>query len=541
MHSPASDSLSTNHEKKQRIVVASYLAICEAEKLNPDYSNSVCQEPMEHPQVTIVVVPRERFSQTQRSLEDLYEHTTLPFHLIYVDAGAPPRIQRYLEEAARQKNFELIRVDRYLSPNQARNLAQRQVKTKYVVFLDNDTRLTPFWLEKLVNCAEETGAWVVGPLYLIGELSRQTIHMAGGVAHTGEQDGERIFYDEHLLVDTSLADVRDALQRRACDYVEFHCALVKNEVFERLGPLDEQLLSVHEHIDLGLNVKRAGGLVYIEPGAVITFIPPPPCDWRDLPYFMMRWSEAWNQATVRHFKEKWGYSSMRSFDDQAGLDSEDTILRWARRNRRRLAGLRILGEGDDGPESPREEAQCMVALFLSVDREAFDLGLVAEDEHPLEELANVGADAVFDRLSGMLARAHEENLNLMIRPLPAPASNPVVLLRLDDMNKERLAKVRSHAFLVLETGAETYQCWLAITKGDPRSAALWRRLGLSARAGGADPVRIAGSRIVSPEIRQANGGAPRVRLVEGHSGLLNPLWVLEEQGLLPLLRCSILS
>ena len=101
-------------------------------------------------QVTIVVVPRERFSHTQRSLEDLYEHTTLPFHLIYVDAGSSPPIQRYLKKAAQQKNFELIRVDRFLSPNQARNLAQRKVKTKYVVFLDNDTLFTPFWLEKLV-------------------------------------------------------------------------------------------------------------------------------------------------------------------------------------------------------------------------------------------------------------------------------------------------------------------------------------------------------------------------------------------------------
>ena len=82
----------------------------------------------------------------------------------------------------------------------------------------------------------------------------------------------------------------------------------------------------------------------------------------------------------------------------------------------------------------------------------------------------------------------------MIRPRPA-ATHPVVLLRLDDLDEFRFAALRPHAFLALATGPKTYQCWLAIAKGDPRSAALWRRLGLTARAAGAEPVRIAGSKV----------------------------------------------
>ncbi len=496
----------------------------------------------DEPRATVVVVPRERFSQTQRSLEDLYENTTIPFHLIYVDAGAPPRIRRYLEGEARRRLFELIQVDRFLSPNEARNLAQRRVKTKYVVFLDNDVLLTPRWLEELVVCAEETGAWVVGPLYLIGELSQQTIHMAGGVAHVTElPDGQRIFYDDHLLADTALADMIPSLHRRPCDYVEFHCALVRNEVFGRLGPLDEQLLSVHEHIDLGLLVQKAGGSVYFEPRSVISYVPPPPYDSGDFPYFMMRWSEQWNLATIRHFKEKWGFSSLRFFGDPVTPGNEDTILRWARGHRRLMTGLRVSSEETDVPKSPREEAQCMVALFLSVDRESFDLELVSQDGHPVEQALAVDAHTVFDRLTGMLARAEEEDLNLMIRPVALPITHPVVLLRLDDLDVEELAKALPVAFLALETGPETYQCWLAVARGDPRSASLWRRLALPAPAGETEPVRVAGSRIVSSDARHSTGALPRVRLVDGCAGLLNTLWDLEAQGLLPLLLASVLA
>lgn len=60
------------------------------------------------PQVTVVVVPRERFSFTEQSLVNLYEQTTVPFNLVYVSAGAPSPVQRYLEQASETRGFRLI-------------------------------------------------------------------------------------------------------------------------------------------------------------------------------------------------------------------------------------------------------------------------------------------------------------------------------------------------------------------------------------------------------------------------------------------------
>lgn len=40
--------------------------------------------------VSLVVVPRERFSSTRESLESIYANTDLRFELIYVDARSPP-------------------------------------------------------------------------------------------------------------------------------------------------------------------------------------------------------------------------------------------------------------------------------------------------------------------------------------------------------------------------------------------------------------------------------------------------------------------
>ena len=46
---------------------------------------------MPDPLVTVVVVPRERFGVTSRSLEAIYANTPAPFPLVYVDGGSPSR------------------------------------------------------------------------------------------------------------------------------------------------------------------------------------------------------------------------------------------------------------------------------------------------------------------------------------------------------------------------------------------------------------------------------------------------------------------
>lgn len=260
---------------------------------------------MDYPLVTIVVVPRERFSHVIPSLESIYQNTDLPFKLVYVDGNSPPRVQRYLAEQAAQKGFHLIRTGHFLTPNQARNLGRAHVDTRYVAFVDNDLFVAPGWLEHLLRCAEGTGAWVVGPLYLEDKLEDRIIHMAGGEAHFKQEQERRSFHGAHRFARRKLHEVQSQLQREPTETVEFHCALARNDIFATLGPLDERFMSVSEHQDFCLSVRAAGGGVYMEPNAMVTYFTASPLRWIDLPYFFERWSETRNQATVEHLRRKW--------------------------------------------------------------------------------------------------------------------------------------------------------------------------------------------------------------------------------------------
>lgn len=260
-------------------------------------------------QVTIVVAPRERFSYTRESLESIYNNTTMPFSLVYVDGNSPSDIRQYLAQQAQEKDFKLIRCDYYLAPNQARNIGLRECNSKYVVFIDNDVIVAPGWLENMVQCAEETSASVVGPLVCIGKEFHQVIHLAGGeariVVEIKDDKVKQRIHEKHYFVNRRVAEVQDQLHRQQCEFAEFHCVLVRTEIFEQIGLLDEALLNTREHIDFCMTVAQSGGKIYCEPAAVVTYVPGPPFKWSDMHYFMLRWSDDWELASLQHFRDKW--------------------------------------------------------------------------------------------------------------------------------------------------------------------------------------------------------------------------------------------
>lgn len=261
---------------------------------------------MTEPLVTLVVVPRERFSCTQRSLESIYEHTTLPFNLVYVDGNSPAKVRQYLEKQAQEKDFQLVRTHYYLYPNQARNLGLAQVLTRYVVFVDNDVIVSPGWLEALVQCAEETGAAVVGPLTCQHDPVHEEVHFAGGESHVWvDKTGRRRLREKMYQQGQKVTQLRPHLQRTQTELAEFHCVLVRKEILDRLGLLDEQLFNTKEHLDFCMTVRQSGNTVYFEPNCVVTYVSGSSLELSDLHYYMLRWSDAWTLESLHRLRDKW--------------------------------------------------------------------------------------------------------------------------------------------------------------------------------------------------------------------------------------------
>ncbi len=289
---------------------------------------------------TIVVVQRERFSPSQRSLESLLQTIPQGCPIIYVDNASPPSLREYLRQKAEENRIQLLRRERYESPLYARNSVVSLVNTEYVAFVDNDVLFGPGWLHAMLECARKHRADVVSPLIQQGELEEEIIHTAGGTVEIVEQDGTRQLREVQRFLGVSFDQVAGQLIEEPTQMAEFHCVLMRTEFVRQIGLFDANYLATSEHLDFALVVQRANGSMWFAPDSRVSYLRPPPVTREDRKYFSLRWSRAWVEHSERHLFQKWN------------LQSHDRVVNFAARHRRkvyqslhqqvtRFAGIRV--------------------------------------------------------------------------------------------------------------------------------------------------------------------------------------------------------
>lgn len=131
----------------------------------------------------------------------------------------------------------------------------------YVLLLNNDTIVEPDFLTHLIRIAEyDTPVGMVAPKIYYFHQPR-LIWFAGGkiewwkgwISHIGIREVDRGQYDA----------IREA------DYLTGCCILVKRQVIDRIGLLDERYFLYGEDVDWCLRAKRAGYRLLYVPSAVI--------------------------------------------------------------------------------------------------------------------------------------------------------------------------------------------------------------------------------------------------------------------------------
>jgi GT2 family glycosyltransferase len=140
----------------------------------------------------------------------------------------------------------------------ANNLLLAKAKGKYLVLLNPDTEVTPNWLDHLIKKARsDAGIGIIQPKLL------RPNGLIDSTGHAWKRWG--VPYDRGAgEVDEGQYDNETELSS-CC----FACALVKREVFDRVGLLDEKLFLFFEDVDFCLRAKRAGWRVVYSPNSVV--------------------------------------------------------------------------------------------------------------------------------------------------------------------------------------------------------------------------------------------------------------------------------
>lgn len=220
------------------------------------------------PLVSIVIPTRDQLPFLSRCIESLFDKTSYPnFEVLIVDNDSQTTEAREYLQGLAQLPAERLRVLHAPGPfnfSRMNNQAVREARGELLLLLNNDTAaLQADWLEHMVRNALREDVGIVGARLLYPD---------GRVQHAGVIMGLRGPAEHPLLgLDPQAPGYMMRAQvQQNFSVVTAACMMVRKELYESLGGLDEQNFGVsYNDVDFCLRVGRTGQRIVWTPLATL--------------------------------------------------------------------------------------------------------------------------------------------------------------------------------------------------------------------------------------------------------------------------------
>lgn len=212
--------------------------------------------PLPTPKISVIIPTRDRADMLQRCIESILARSTYPdFELVVVDnQSSDHRAIAYLQELVKRERVRVLRHDDAFNFSAINNRAARQCTGQLLALVNNDIEvITPGWLEEMAGFAVREDVGAVGAMLYFPDNTIQHAGMLLGIngiaghVYAGKPRGHR-GYQGRALVAQNLSAVTGA------------CLLVRRELFEAVGGLDERLPVEFNDVDFCLRLHQRGYL-----------------------------------------------------------------------------------------------------------------------------------------------------------------------------------------------------------------------------------------------------------------------------------------
>jgi GT2 family glycosyltransferase/predicted Zn-dependent protease len=199
---------------------------------------------------SLIILCCDQLEYTRLCLESVLRHTRRPYELILVDNGSTDGTAEYLAELCGQpgpERVEVIRNETNVGFPAGCNQGLAASRGRYPVFLNNDTVVTPGWLEGLIS-------WSLHDWPHVG--------LVGAVTNASRPPQE-IAVDYRRLEDLDAFAARRRQQYAGkaleVERLSGFCLLARREVLDKIGGFDEQFgVGFFDDDDLSVRARRAG-------------------------------------------------------------------------------------------------------------------------------------------------------------------------------------------------------------------------------------------------------------------------------------------
>lgn len=275
-------------------------------------------EPLSDPdgeRLDLVVVNRNSGSGIEEAITAIRNHTPEPNRLIVVDNGSKDDSIDYLKQ---EEGISLIVNQQNTGFAKACNQGILAGKGEYIVLLHSDLRVTEGWLELLLKEIRKPDVGLVTPNLLLPEqsvnLKTDTELLVSGSEADRDEEGlnpEEMTVDEESLEsveersETEIALKAPSKKQATLNpnslFFEGGCIVIKRQLLNQIGLLDERYFLYNETADYALRVMEKGYQAIRSFNSNVIHDSQSKTNEAD--------REIWDKASAQsksYFKKKWG-------------------------------------------------------------------------------------------------------------------------------------------------------------------------------------------------------------------------------------------
>jgi GT2 family glycosyltransferase len=215
------------------------------------------------PLVSVIVLNLNGESIISRCLDKLLAQSYSNLEIIVVDNGSTDRSLAILADYAAEHDVIVLSSPRNLGIPQGRNFGAQTARGEVLAFMDNDGYADPDWLVAALSVLlsqDDIGA--VGSIVFF-EDKASLLNGAGGGMNLQGDAGDLAYNLPYEFVEPA----QDVLFPMGCGM------LLKRQVWDRIGSLDESTIKWYDDVELGLRVWLKGFRVVLAADAFVDHQP----------------------------------------------------------------------------------------------------------------------------------------------------------------------------------------------------------------------------------------------------------------------------
>ncbi|MFU8773503.1 MAG: glycosyltransferase family 2 protein, partial [Anaerolineales bacterium] len=263
------------------------------------------------PTVSIIVLTYNNLHYTCQCLESIINQTNEPdYELIIVDNASEDSTPQYLEKFANLHPHTTVVLN---SKNEGfargNNQAAARAHGEFLVFINNDTVVTPGWLVGLLKYLNDPSVGMVGPV----------------TNNSGNETRIKVDYSDLDGMESFAKEYTDAHVGQSFEIpmLPLLCVALRRNTWEDVGPLDEQFgMGMFEDDDYSLRLKKKGYKLLCAEDVFIHH-------WGSAGFSVVGFEQYWLQylENLKRLELKWGIEWRPHRYRQELLD-EQLLIMW---------------------------------------------------------------------------------------------------------------------------------------------------------------------------------------------------------------------